>query len=205
MAQAKRSTAQARGEARKKALIDAVIRLLAREGAAGVTHRAVAIEAGAKHGSARYYFSTRSALLREALNTIVLDQANEITALVEAHGGANDATLVTSLSAHVCHRITHHRDSELARYELFLAAARSGDYQATLNAWARSYIALFKRSAAATGMHLSDADGWRMLNLLNGLILQQLATPIDDFETAVLVPTLMDYFDLIRSQSAGRA
>lgn len=183
---------QPRGQARRKALIEAVIRLLAREGAAGVTHRAVAKEAGAKHGSARYYFSTRGEMLQEALNAIVLDQASEVANLIEAHGDKSDAALVDALATHLNDRILNHREGELARYELFLAAARSGEYQATLNAWANAYIGLFESRAATRGAELSQADGWRTLNLLNGLILQQLAAPSEGFQQQVLVPTLKE-------------
>ncbi|MGC7194489.1 TetR family transcriptional regulator, partial [Mycobacteroides abscessus subsp. abscessus] len=62
-----REPRMARGAARREALLDAALRLLAREGARAVTHRAVATEAGTTHGNARYYFGTLDQLLDEAM------------------------------------------------------------------------------------------------------------------------------------------
>ncbi|MCC6524571.1 MAG: TetR family transcriptional regulator, partial [Polyangiaceae bacterium] len=56
-----------RGEAKRRAVLEATLRLLAREGPRGVTHRAVAAEAGTSLRATTYYFASREELLTEAL------------------------------------------------------------------------------------------------------------------------------------------
>jgi len=187
---AKTAPKQARGEARKRTLIDAVISVLAREGAAGVTHRSVAEAAGAKHGSVRYYFATREEMLTEALNLIVLRQADEVRELFETHQTDDDNVMISALADKILDRIKNHRDGEMARYELFLTAARTGQFKETLDAWAQSYVETFLTRAKSKG-HQADPEAMQqLLNLLNGLILQQLAAPTEEFRERVLVPIL---------------
>jgi DNA-binding transcriptional regulator YbjK len=58
---------RARGARRRAELIAATLRVVERDGAAGVTHRTVAREAGTPTSLATYYFATLDALLVAAL------------------------------------------------------------------------------------------------------------------------------------------
>jgi DNA-binding transcriptional regulator YbjK len=49
-----------RGEARRTAIVDAALRLVARGGPRAVTHRAVAAEADVPLAATTYYFATTS-------------------------------------------------------------------------------------------------------------------------------------------------
>ena len=53
----------ARGNQRRRDLLDAALRLLIRDGHHAVTLRSVSLEANASHGSINYYFGSRSALM----------------------------------------------------------------------------------------------------------------------------------------------
>lgn len=64
----------AKGEARRQLLIDAVLRLLEREGPAAITHRAVAAEAGVPLAAATYYFASIDDLMMSALRSATADQ-----------------------------------------------------------------------------------------------------------------------------------
>ena len=194
MNQSKRDAVQPRGEARRHAMIQAVIRVLAREGAAGVTLRAVAEETGAAHGTARYYFSTKDEMLAEALSAIVLEQANEVRGLLRRFEGAEDEELGAALAEHLARRLNEVRDKEIARYELFLAAARTGRFQEALEAWASAYSEFFAEREASRGRRRCEMKFMRFLNLMNGLLLQQLAAPVERFEQDVLAPAIADYF-----------
>src|SRR5262245_6521020 len=132
MANSLRDPVQERGAARRKALLDAVVRLLAREGARGITHRAIAAEAGATHGTARYYFTTREDMLAEALKDIVARQVREMEHVFIDTKGVDRWT---RLAAYLAKRVATERDGEIARYELFLDAARSPRLQRSLRAW----------------------------------------------------------------------
>jgi DNA-binding transcriptional regulator YbjK len=57
---------QARGALRRTQLLDAALRLIARDGVGAVTHRAVAAEAGVSHRLTTYYFHTKDQMVVEA-------------------------------------------------------------------------------------------------------------------------------------------
>ena len=61
---------RARGERRRAELIAATLRVVERDGAAGITHRTVAKEAGAPASLATYYFDTLDDLLVAALTDV---------------------------------------------------------------------------------------------------------------------------------------
>ena len=62
-----RRARQARGEETRREVLAATLRVLARDGTRGVTHRAVAAEAGTSVRATTYHFASREELLREAL------------------------------------------------------------------------------------------------------------------------------------------
>lgn len=66
---ATRSEPSAKGE-RQELILDAVLRLLAEHGIAGVSHRSVAREAGVAHGLVGYYYEGKVGLIAAALRRI---------------------------------------------------------------------------------------------------------------------------------------
>ena len=87
---------QKRGEAQRIKVLDATLELLAREGPRGVTHRAVAKEAGTSVRATTYYFDSREQLLAEALRHYA-DQAvarfQEMSVPLSAVAEAEDPVL----------------------------------------------------------------------------------------------------------------
>lgn len=119
-----------KGEARRDALLDAVLRVLERGGAGAVTHRSVAAEAGVPVASATYYFATLDDLYVSALRRATA----HITASFENLGETNLAGL-----AHVIHRWAHEeRASTVAQYELMFLAMRREALRPDAEAWYRS-------------------------------------------------------------------
>jgi DNA-binding transcriptional regulator YbjK len=188
-----RPPAQPRGEARRQALLDAAVRLLARDGARGVTHRAVAREAGTTHGAPRYWFSTRDELLDEALRHIAARQVAAVEKVLDETAESDPARRVGRLAHHIAGPLAGERDATVARYELFLEAARRPQLRPALQEWGDAYRRVFEAELTAAGSANPDVDADLLLNLINGLLLAQLATPREDFEHAVLCPAL-DHF-----------
>jgi DNA-binding transcriptional regulator YbjK len=62
--------ADSRGERRRKEIIEAALRLIGRSGREGLTHRAVAKEAGVPLGATTYYFESRDDLLAQTLEYV---------------------------------------------------------------------------------------------------------------------------------------
>jgi DNA-binding transcriptional regulator YbjK len=190
-----RQPVQPRGVARRQALLDAAVRLLAREGARAVTHRAVAAEAGTTHGAPRYWFATRDELLDEALRQLAERQVAAAEELLRQTSPTDPRERAARLAAFVTGTIAADRDATIARYELFLEAARRPTLRPALEAWGDAYARLF---AAEVTAHASDplAEAELLLNLLNGLLLREAAAPREDFERGVLLPAIERFLAL---------
>ena len=103
-------------DARRTRIADAALELLARQGARGLTHRAVDAQLALPSGSTSYYFRTRAALLMAAAERMLaLDMADLERVSEDTAGVAK--LLDRWLSA-------RGRARALARMELLLAAAR---------------------------------------------------------------------------------
>jgi len=76
---------------RREQLIDAAVRVAARDGVAAATTRAIATEAGASLASVHYCFESKQELLQEVLISII----NELTG--EAPAGAPDGASVAEM------------------------------------------------------------------------------------------------------------
>ncbi|MER5997690.1 TetR family transcriptional regulator [Nonomuraea angiospora] len=105
--------------ARRQALTDAAIELLASSGAHGLTHRAVEKAAGLPPGTASNYFRSREALLVAAAERIVELHHTDTDRAV-----GQPATLVDLLTESLLTAATTLRDRYLAIFELQLEAAR---------------------------------------------------------------------------------
>ncbi|MER5502683.1 MULTISPECIES: TetR family transcriptional regulator [unclassified Streptomyces] len=182
-----------RGAARREALLDATVRLLAREGARAVTHRAVAEEAGTTHGSARYYFGTRDRLLDEALRRLAARQIVEVQNRLSPTPDAPPHAHAARLAHYLAGAVDDDRDACIARYELFLEVARRPHLRPALDAWGDAQRRAFAVELAAAGADDPEGDAAHLLTLLNGLILEQLAAPEPDFEHTRLRPAIERY------------
>src|SRR3954451_5200222 len=69
---------QARGEERRQEILHATLELIERGGVEAVTHRAVGEASGVPLGSVTYYFPTKAALLREALECWVEEEVSRL-------------------------------------------------------------------------------------------------------------------------------
>ncbi|MFI9556465.1 TetR/AcrR family transcriptional regulator [Nonomuraea endophytica] len=74
---------KARGERRRREIIEATLRVIEREGVAGVTHRSVAAEAGAPPSLALYYFATLDDLLVAALTAASGEYSRQLRAIID--------------------------------------------------------------------------------------------------------------------------
>ncbi|MET8423329.1 TetR family transcriptional regulator [Nocardia sp. NPDC004860] len=189
-----REPRMARGAARREALLEAAIRLLAREGARAVTHRAVAAEAGTTHGNARYYFGTLDQLLDEALRQLAARQIDEVRALFEGLPDVDVPQRISRLVDYVTGTLAGDRDAAVARYEFFLEVARRPTLRVSLDEWGATQRAAFAGELRGAGAADPEAAAADLLTLVNGLILEQLALPTDDFESARLRPAIARFF-----------
>lgn len=118
--------------ARRRALLDAAIEVLARDGSRGLTFRAVDAEAAVPNGTTSNYFANRDDLLGQ-----VTGRTRERLTPVEAEVAAamrapRNRTLVTQLMRELHGRMLRDRSSYLAMLELRLEATRRPELQAAL-------------------------------------------------------------------------
>lgn len=151
----------AKGERRRRALLDATLRVVGRAGVAAVTQRAVAAEAGVAPSAVLYYFPTVDDLLVAALVDVNDRWVAMLHALPDERAAALD--VLTELV-----RATPTGDAGLAEYELCLLAARRPELRPELDRWWAALDALAARlapdhpvafAAALDGLFLRAGSG----------------------------------------------
>lgn len=130
---------------RKDQIGAGAVRVLSRHGARGLTHRAVDELLGLPTGSTSFYCRTRAALLQLALDS-AMEQDRAIFQQFMLPAGGVD---LDGLLAHLASPET--RELALARFELFLMAARDGTFRAQLLRHRERFIALAMESMAQQG------------------------------------------------------
>lgn len=160
---------------RRDHLADAAIELLAREGARGLTHRAVDAEAGEPAGTASRYFRTRDALILAVVERIrdlhFADLAQAPRRPVDP-GRLND-----HLAAMVVNALTTNRSRHLAVAELFLEATRRPNLRAAMSASRTAQIQLMRDIHLAAGIELTARQAAMLVTAITGLVHIALTTP----------------------------
>jgi TetR/AcrR family transcriptional regulator, regulator of biofilm formation and stress response len=121
---------RARGERRRAQIIEATLAVVQRAGAAGVTHRSVAEEAGITTSLSTYYFDTLDDLLVAALSSV----ADTYTARVR-HIIDHEEDKIGGLAHLIAESAGPGRDRALAERELSTLAARRKALQPVARRW----------------------------------------------------------------------
>ncbi|WCB96450.1 hypothetical protein DSM104299_05209 [Baekduia alba] len=135
----------------KTRLLDHALDLLGRQGASALTVRAVEDAAGVPHGSVRHHFGDRSGLVRALFD----------------HLADREGAVAASTTEAFAHWLGPGRTLTLARYELFLLAARDPTLRAPLVAARDRFVAL---AAERVGAEAAPA----VVAALDGLVLDAL-------------------------------
>lgn len=158
-------------------MADAAIDVLGREGARGLTYRAVETEAGLPPGTGSNYFRTRTDLLEQVAQRIY-ERARPSEEHLRALAAAppSRARMIELLQDTV-RRVLADRPLHLALLELRLEATRHEALRAPLTATVRANMEAdfgFNRDAGLPG----DALDLLLLHLaLTGLLLEQMTLP----------------------------
>lgn len=165
---------QSRGARRRRALLDATLRVVARDGAAGASHRAVAAEAGVPLGSTTYYFQSREQMLlaglRHAADTEVAridERVRELEAADLNRDGWRRAAVdwalqeVSDARAHLL----------IARHQLRLEALRDPDLRAVYGTWTGASLALVETFLRRAGSSDPGPDAAVLVAAIDGVTL----------------------------------
>ncbi len=187
-----------RGARRRQDLIDAALRIIARDGPQAVTLRTVNAEAKAAHGSITYYFGGRDELIRAALEHVAAENTKALSAAWPTDAPPKSAAdLAALISQHVMHQMIEDRAMGITILELHLAVARDPALAPALEAWGRAYNAIARDSLRMLGSKAPEADAALLVNMINGLIMRQLAVQRADFENRVLRPAILRVLETI--------
>ncbi|MGW2956202.1 TetR/AcrR family transcriptional regulator [Streptomyces eurythermus] len=166
-----------RNDQRRAALVDAAIEVLARDGARGLTFRAVDTEAAVPVGTASNYFTDRDDLLTQA-GARVYERLRPDEATVRRQRAAGrDRETYAELMRELVGRVAAFRTGYLALLELRLEATRRPGLRDVLTERVRADMDANVAYHEASGLP-GDATAVRLLMLtLNWLIVEQLTLP----------------------------
>ena len=183
----------ARNDERRAGLADAALRVLAREGARGLTHRAVDAEAGAPTGTASNYFRSRPALIGAIADRIAVRLAPEPATLDELGALPPSRELFATYIRDIVRRLTVHRDVALALFELRLETGRRPELADVVGAWLRDNFEGDVAFNAAAGLPGGRAEIALFHYAIDGLLFDRLTTSIDpDTSTDDVVDVLVE-------------
>ena len=149
-------TARPRREAqraeRRGAILAATVRILTSDGLAAVTHRAVAREAGVPLAATTYYFSSKDELIGEALSVLVEDEIERLRNRARELGpgirSPHDSAVAV---AEVLFPDAEAVGGLLAKFEVYLEAARRPGLRTHAAHWQEAFTELATSSLALAG------------------------------------------------------
>jgi DNA-binding transcriptional regulator YbjK len=171
-----------RGAARREALLEAVLRIVAEVGPDAVTHRRVAEVAELPLASTTYWFDSKEHLLTAALELA----AERDTARLLAYGAEMERSDVDPLDAVVgaigeCDDGSQpNRGSLIATFALLLEAARRPALRQIAQRWTEAYLLTLSRLLERAGSASPRADAELLIGATDGLLLEQLASGTDE-------------------------
>ncbi|MFI6513177.1 TetR/AcrR family transcriptional regulator [Streptosporangium sp. NPDC050855] len=179
-----------RNPERRLALIDAAIEVLAREGARGLTFRAVDTEAAVPPGTASNYFANRDDLFTQVGGRIYERLLPDEATFARSREGVQDEARYTELMHELLARIAAFDTGYLALLELRLESTRRPELRAVLTKRIREDIDANVGYHAESGLPGDSTSVVLLYLALNWLILERLTLP--DIFTEEEVRELVD-------------
>lgn len=165
-----------RGTARRDALLDAVLEVVADVGVDAVTHRRVADAAGLPLASTTYWFQSKEHLLTAALERAAERDIERLRAgLLDAPSADPLVTVVRAILGPAEETPTC-RAWLLATYALMLEAARRPALREITMRWTDAYLEALGPLLAAAGSNRPRSDAELVVAAADGLLIEQLAS-----------------------------
>lgn len=180
--------------ARRTALLDAAIDVLAREGSRGLTLRAIDKEASVPTGTASNYFANRDELLAQVMRRTRERLTPDPEALAATMKQAPSHELVAELMRQLLTRMRNDRAGNLAMLELRLEATRRADLHTELSGFLAEENRQIVDYHVATGLP-GDRTGVALLYFaMFGLIVDDLTVPaiLEPYSTDDLIEQMVN-------------
>jgi TetR/AcrR family transcriptional regulator, regulator of biofilm formation and stress response len=174
-----------RGEARRAALTEAALALIARVGPDGLTHRAVAKEADLPLAATTYWFASKEDMVRAALEHAAERDIAYWERLREASKGWTLKTLPAELTKVIEDACTTRRECAIVDCALWLEAVRRPELRDVAQRWLDGYAESMRAILDHVGAPSSDDDADLLGSAIDGLIGHQLVNT-GAFDTALV-------------------
>ncbi|GAB4589421.1 TetR/AcrR family transcriptional regulator [Nocardia sp. IFM 10818] len=162
---------------RRNALLDGAIEVLARDGARGLTFRAVDKEAAVPAGTASNYFANRDDLMVQVGNRYYERLIPSEETMAQVAVGERSRERIAELMTEVVDRVATFRTGYLAQLELRLEATRRPELQTLLTQRVRADLDFNIRNHLDNGMPGDEETVILLYLALNWLILDRLTLP----------------------------
>ncbi|MGW4524642.1 TetR/AcrR family transcriptional regulator [Amycolatopsis sp. NPDC004378] len=179
---------------RRTTLTDAAIEVLARDGARGLTYRAVDTEAGVPPGTTSNYFRSRDQLLSEAGERVHVRLSAPEDVMADPRAEEPSTGRVAALLGDLVTRLTTRRSSYLALLELRLEANRRPELAAALTATVKESFDVSVGFHEAAGLPGGRDEVLLLYLALTGLTVERLTLPgaFAGYSDAQVVGLLVD-------------
>jgi DNA-binding transcriptional regulator YbjK len=199
----KSAASDTRAASRRDEVLDAALRVMARDGIRAVTHRAIAAELGHSLRATTYYFASideliEAVFLRYVQRSLVrfaeIEDALPTTGLTVQDGARALAAVVVS-------DLLDDRDGLVAEYHVVLEAARRPSLSAAYASWQAALERALIKYATSLGSEAPAHHAKLVLATLRGLELAALAQPHEPVvfeEIERVFATLLDAIGPVR-------
>ncbi|RDH74552.1 TetR/AcrR family transcriptional regulator [Mycolicibacterium moriokaense] len=136
-------------EQRRRELCDAAIELLAADGSRGLTHLRVDRRAGFPDGTTSFYYQTRAALLRGAIDRVIELDVDDFTGALDATAHAAADSLLSRLAEQAMRTgVEPERSRARARFELMMIASRDPELATVFDGLMDRFAAISEEAVA---------------------------------------------------------
>lgn len=188
---------RARGERRRRELLEAALTVIDDRGVQGTTHRAVAEAAGVPLATTTYYFESIDHLLEEALELFVAEEVARVRALAEQLRGTSAPPIeIAQLFARELVEGSPWRTPlRRVQFELYVEAARRPGLRAAAQASVAAYVEAVEAALESTGAPRAAEGARHFVAMTDGLGIQRLFTPTDaESEREDVTAALLELF-----------
>jgi DNA-binding transcriptional regulator YbjK len=184
---------------RRREILEATLRVIGESGVKGVTHRAVAQEAGVSLASTTYYFDSKDALIEEAFELMIGRSIDDVRRFTASPGDISHEELIDRIVGFADAQINDPLAFLTAQYELMLEAGRREHLHPIVRRWTIAYMDGFNNLVESAGLPDPVVTAEVVTNFVEGALLNHVTTPTDDFLEGRFRPLLTDLVAAIDS------
>ncbi len=172
--------------ARRAAIIEAAVKIIATRGLSAVTHRAVAREAKVPLAATTYYFSSKEEILKEALESLSEAEVSRLSSLEKELGELEPAEALPSLAAALIGDSEEARRGWLAQFEIYLEAARHPELRPAIEQRRAAFVSLAEANLRKFGAPEPEHRAELAVAGINGILLDRVRELGDDPQATML-------------------